>query len=222
MAAETPNHAYIPALRFHGLTRFFDSLLKSTLREELFKRDLIEQANLAGGQRILDLGCGTGTLAILATQAVPEISVVGLDADAKALSIARRKASDAEANVEFHEALAWDASFPPLTFDRVISTLFFHHLTPENKQRTLAHVYNLLKPGGELHVADWGLPHDPVMRLAFLSVQLLDGFETTADSVEGRLPEHMRQAGFVEVIETHRRRTLFGTLSMYRARRAQK
>ena len=55
------------------------------------------------------------------------------------------------------------------------------------------------------------------MRLAFLAVQILDGFETTSDSVRGLLPPLMREAGFEEVAETHRERTVFGTLSLYRA-----
>jgi hypothetical protein len=75
-----------------------------------------------------------------------------------------------------------------------------------------------LKPGGELHIADWGRPHDPIMRFAFLGVQLLDGFATTADNVRGKLPEYMARAGFVGVAETQRLRTPFGTIALYRAR----
>jgi ubiquinone/menaquinone biosynthesis C-methylase UbiE len=75
----------------------------------------------------------------------------------------------------------------------------------------------VLKPGGELHVADWGKARDPLMRTAFLGIQLLDGFTTTADNVHDRLPKFMREAGFAEVEETQRYATMLGTISLYRA-----
>ena len=81
----------------------------------------------------------------------------------------------------------------------------------------MSRVVALLSPSGELHVADWGRPHDALMRSAFLLVQLLDGFETTRDSVAGLLPDYMRAAGFASVTETQRDRTVFGTLAFYRA-----
>ena len=93
------------------------------------------------------------------------------------------------------------------------------NLTPENKNRTLAEIYRVLRPGGELHVSDWEKAQNLTMRLAFLMVQLLDGFETTAENVRGRLPELFRHAGFKEVQETSRSMTMFGTLSLYLAKR---
>ena len=208
---------FIPALRFRWLTRFYDRVLAATLKEEKFKTLLLRQACIAPGHRVLDLGCGTGTLTLLAKRAVPEASVVGLDADPEALAIARRKAQAAGVDLDFREALAWDAPFPPGSFDRVLSSLVLHHLSPENKRRALLHVAALLRPGGELHVADWGAPHDALMRAAFLGVQLLDGFETTRDNVRGRIVPLMREAGFAAARETHRERSVFGTLSLYRA-----
>jgi len=82
---------YIPALRFHSLTRYFDTVLAVALKEEKFKSLLVRQANVRPGDRILDVGCGTGTLAVLLKQAVPEAQIVGLDADRAALEIARKK-----------------------------------------------------------------------------------------------------------------------------------
>jgi len=206
---------YVRALRFRSLTRFYDRVLGATLKEDKFKRLLVEQACILPGQRVLDLGCGTGTLTILMKQAVPQATVVGLDGDPETLAIAREKAERAGLAIELEHVLAWDAPFEASSFDRVLSSLVFHHLTTENKRRTLAKIREWLRPGGELHVADWGRPHDPLMRMAFLTVQLLDGFETTSDSVQGRLEPLMREAGFADVAETHRERTLFGTLSLY-------
>jgi len=208
---------YVHALRFRSLTRFYDRVLRATLKEEKFKGLLVEQARFLPGHRVLDLGCGTGTLTILVKRAAPEATVIGLDGDPEALALAREKAAREGVEIEFHQALAWDAPFATAFFDRVVSSLVFHHLTTENKRRTLRKIREWLRPGGELHVADWGRAQDPLMRLGFLAVQILDGFETTSDSVRGLLMPLMREAGFEEGVETHRERTLFGTLSLYRA-----
>ncbi len=211
---------YIPALRFPWLTRFYDSLLAATLKEERFKGLLAAQAAARPGQRVLDVGCGTATLTIMLKRACPGVEVVGLDGDPDALAIARRKIQAASADIEVHEAMSFEMPFADGSFDRVVSSLVFHHLTSENKRRTLAEVRRVLKPRGELHVADWGEAQNLLMRAAFLGVQLFDGFATTTDNVEGRLPPMMRQAGFGDVMETHREMTLFGTLSLYRSRAA--
>jgi SAM-dependent methyltransferase len=109
--------------------------------------------------------------------------------------------------------------YPDGYFDRVLSSLFFHHLTPESVGRTLRGVFRVLRPRGQLHVADWGKPQNWLMRLAVLSVQLLDGFETTAMNVRGDLPEVIRSAGFEEVQERSRQMTMFGTLSLYEGKK---
>lgn len=208
---------YVHALRFRWLTRFYDRVLHATLKEEKFKQLLVAQAGVQPGDRVLDIGCGTGTLTILTKWSAPEAHVVGLDGDPEALAVAQKKAARGGVELLLVQSLAWEAPFAPASFDRVVSSLVFHHLTTENKRRTLRRIREWLRPGGELHVADWGRPHGPLMRAAFLPVQLLDGFETTQDSVRGVLPSLMREAGFAEVAETHRERTLFGTLSLYRA-----
>jgi hypothetical protein len=84
----------------------------------------------------------------------------------------------------------------------------------------LTRAHALLKPGGQLHIADWGQAQNLGMRLAFLGVQLLDGFATTNDNVRYGLVPFLEAAGFAQVRETHREMTIFGTLSLYRAERA--
>lgn len=214
--ANRPN-VYIPPLGFHWLTRFYDPFLRVTLKGEKFKALLIEQARITPGQRVLDLGCGTATLTIMLKRQCPDATVVGLDADATALALAREKVATAGVDIELRQGLASSALFEPASFDRIVSSLLFHHLTTENKRLTLKKARELLRPGGELHVADWGKPQNALMRLAYLVVQLLDGFQTTWDNVRGLLIPLMEEAGFAEVSETHREMTVFGTLSFYRA-----
>lgn len=219
---KTPaRHTYIPALRFHVLTGLYDALLRMTLDEAGLRRRLVEQARIEPGQRVLDLGCGTGTLALLAKTVVPDADVVGIDADAAALQRARIKAAKEGAAVTFILGLAQEAPLPPGSLDRVLSSLMLHHLNPESKAETLRKAWELLRPGGELHVADWSKAHGIWTRLAFFSVQFLDGFTTTNDHVKGLLPAYFREAGFVEVEETHRAVTLYGTLGFFRAVKAK-
>jgi phosphinothricin acetyltransferase len=150
-------------------------------------------------------------------RACPEATVVGLDGDPEILTMARAKATAAGVDIELHHGMAFAPPFAPASFDRIVSSLVFHHLGTDDKRRTLVKARELLRPGGELHIADWGQPQNVLMRVAFLGVQLVDGFTTTSDSVHGRLISFMRAAGFTAVAETHREMTIFGTLSLYRA-----
>ncbi|MGE0465307.1 MAG: class I SAM-dependent methyltransferase [Steroidobacteraceae bacterium] len=210
---------YVPALGYHFLTPLYDAVIGATTRERGFKQALIRQAELNPGQRVLDLASGTGTLAIWIKQHQPLLDVTGVDLDPAMLAIASRKAGAAHIDIRFDRAHSHSLPYPTGHFDRVVSSLFFHHLTWEDKLRTAAELLRVLKPGGELHVADWGRPANVLMRGLFLMIQCLDGFETTRDNVAGRLPELFEQAGFVGVAERRTVSTVFGTLALYRANR---
>lgn len=211
----------IPALGVRWLTRFYDPLIRVTLREGLIKSVLVEQVGLEPGQRLLDLGAGTGTLTLMLKRAQPQADVIGVDGDPEILAIARAKATRSGLAVTYDEGMADALPYPDGSFDRVVSSLVFHHLSREMKHRAVRECFRVLKPGGELHVADWGQAQNLLMRVLFLSVQLLDGFETTAENVAGRLPGIFREAGFADVQETAHYATPFGTLTLYRAKKPQ-
>ncbi len=109
--------------------------------------------------------------------------------------------------------------FPDGHFDVVLSSLFFHHLTGADKRKTLAEIERVLKPGGSLHVADWGKPSDPAMAALVLSVRAFDGFEVTRDNIAGALPGLFEQAGLEDVALRDELRTALGTLAFYSARK---
>jgi ubiquinone/menaquinone biosynthesis C-methylase UbiE len=208
---------YVPALGHGRLTPFYDVVVAMTTRERRFKHALIDQARLEPGLRVLDLATGSGTLALWMKQYQPTLDLSAVDADPTILAIARRKAAKANAEIQWLQAMSTEIPFPALHFDRVVSSLFFHHLTWEDKVRTAREVFRVIKAGGELHVADWGRPQGPLMRGLFLGIQLLDGFDNTRDNVAGRLVPLFEQAGFVEVTATQAFNTMFGTLALYRA-----
>lgn len=207
---------YIPALRFHWLTRFYDPLVRATTKEAKIKSMLVEQARIDTG-RLLDVGCGTATLAVQLKRSCPDAEIIGLDGDPGILRLAREKVEKAGVAVQLVEGMAYAPPFEPGSFDRIVSTLMFHHLRREDKRRSLRKLRELLKPGGELHIADWGRAQNLLMRFAFLGIQFLDGFATTTDNVQGKLIPMMEEAGFSDVSETHREMTLLGTMSLYRA-----
>ncbi len=205
------------ALKYRWLTALYDPVVRITTREATFRHALLEQAAILSGHRLLDVGCGTGSFLCLAVQAIPGIEAVGLDADPNILDIARRKAEAAGLTLSLDQGYSYSLPYPDNSFDRVVSSLFFHHLSADDKLRTFREMHRVLKPGGQLHVADWGKAANPLMRGLFLLVQLLDGFATTADNVAGRLPDLMARTKFTQVRECQQLGTILGTLSLYSA-----
>jgi class 3 adenylate cyclase/SAM-dependent methyltransferase len=202
---------FVPALGRLGM-RFYDPLVRSTAREVRFKERLLDLAAIAVGERVLDLGCGTGTLAIRAGQRQPAARVVGIDADPRMIERARRKADAAGVELELQPGSAADLPYADRSFDVVLSSLLFHHLGRDAKRAAAEELARVLVPGGRVVIADWGAPSDPLMRVLFLTIQLIDGFETTRDNVEGRLPAMLRAAGLVDVRERDTYRTVYGSL----------
>ena len=208
---------YLSALRFRALTPAFDWVVRVTTRERAFKQQLLDQVDLGPGQSLLDIGCGTGTFAVLAKVRQPQAAVRGLDGDPEILELAAAKAARAGVSIPFDRGLSTELPFEDRSFDRVVATLFFHHLTRSDKRRTLGEVARVLVPGGELHVADWGPGGDPVMRAASWPVRLFDGLDRTRDNFSGALPGLIEEAGFGPVAREDALRTPLGSLELHRA-----
>ena len=215
---QNPADYYVPALSHNWLTPLYDSVIRWTMPEMRIKRELVRQLRIRTGHRVLDLGCGTATLTLLAKKTHPNASVVGLDGDAKILAIASRKVKEAGLEVTLDQGMAFSLPYGDASYDRVMSSLVFHHMTRGNKIKTLLEAHRVLRAGGELHIADFGKPQNVLMAMASLPWRVFDG-RTTADNVKGLLPEFIRQAGFLEVCESARFSSAFGTVSLYSGRK---
>jgi ubiquinone/menaquinone biosynthesis C-methylase UbiE len=210
---------YLPAARFDFLTPVFDVFVRATTREGTSKRRLLEQARLEGELDVLDLGSGTGTLAIWAKEQEPRLSIRGLDGDPAIVEQARRKAARAEVEIHFDEGFSYELPYEDSSFDRVLSSLFFHHLVLRDKERTIGEIARVLRPGGELHVADWGRPTTLAAKAGAVAIRRFDGDAPTRDNLAGRLPELFESGGLTDARERERIPTPMGVLSLYSARR---
>ena len=185
------------------------------LPEVALKRLLLAQTQIAAGQRVFDLGAGTGTLTVMIKQACRGADVMGLDGDLKVLADRAGKATAAGVAVRFDQGLATTLPYDDAAFDRVLSSLVLHYLTTADKARALGEAWRVLRPGGELHVLDFGPPQNA---LAWLISLVFRRIERTADNI-ARQPTMFRQAGFTVVDQTGQRMTILGTLALYRGRK---
>lgn len=177
---------------------------------------LVAQARIQPGESVLDIGCGTGTLTLLIKQTEPEAIVYGLDADPEILQIARKKFDQNEKAILLQQGIATCLPYASETFDCVFASLLLHHLTREAKKLALKEIFRVLKPGGELHIADFGQPRDFLMQLISWGIRW---FEEIYENVMGLLPIFASDAGFHPIQETAHYRTIFGAIVFIRARK---
>jgi ubiquinone/menaquinone biosynthesis C-methylase UbiE len=136
---------YLPAAGHDWLLPLYDPFVK-LFGGDALRRALLKQAALRPSQRVLDVGCGTGTLATMIKRLHPDVEVVGLDPDSKALARARRKVARAALSIQFDQGFADELPYPEASFDRALSSFMFHHLPPDEKGRMLRAVRRVLKP----------------------------------------------------------------------------
>jgi ubiquinone/menaquinone biosynthesis C-methylase UbiE len=215
MGSSDAERSYIPALGKRWLLPLYDPMLW-LLGADSSKRPLIEQAEIEPGFRVLDIGCGTGSLAVLIKKMHPDADVVGIDPDPDALAVAERKAKRRRLSIRFDRGFADQMPYADASFDRVFSSFMFHHLEAKEKAATLAEIRRVLKPGGSLHLLDFtrlhGAHHGKTE-----PAPLIHRRGMVAERIEGRMTSLMDEAGLVDASQVASGKLIFGPIAYYRA-----
>lgn len=177
----------------------YDLLVRTILLgggEDRLRESIVQLAQIQPGESVLDVGCGTGTLAITAKlKSDSTVKVYGNDASPEMIEKAREKAAAAGVDVAFQPGLVEAIPFPDDSLDVVLSSFMVHHLPGELKQKAFAEIYRVLKPGGRLLVVDFEPPQNRMTRFV-LSVFLGQGMMQIDNS---KIPPMLTAAGFTSL-----------------------
>jgi ubiquinone/menaquinone biosynthesis C-methylase UbiE len=207
--------SFLPAAGHDVFLPFYDAFTR-LMGVDRDRRALLSQARLEGGQRVLDLGCGTGTFVVGLKRHHGDVDAVGLDPDPKALARARGKLRRAGVEVQLDRGFADTLPYADASFDRVFSSFMFHHLDPGDKGKAFLEIHRVLRPDGLFEMVDFGGPDH---RDRGLLRRLLHSQDLLADNREDRVLGLMKDAGFSETRVVNRRQALFGRIVQYEARR---
>ena len=207
-------HDYLPAAGYDILLPGYDLLTRLLGMNSVYDA-LIAQAELADGQRVLEIGCGTGNLTLRAKRAHPAAELVGSDPDPLALTRARRKACGLT-GIHFERGYAQQLPYSDGEFDRVLSSMMLHHLDDTVKVGAAAEIFRVLRPGGSLHLVDIG---GHMTAHHGLAARLIMHNHHVAGNLGDAIPRLLRGAGFDCAEVASRRHRLIGRLTYYRATR---
>ncbi|MFF4193985.1 class I SAM-dependent methyltransferase [Nonomuraea sp. NPDC001831] len=211
---------FTPALGRLKFTRLYDPVVALT-RERLWRTLVAMHVAPRPDETIVDVGCGTGSQAMLLHRLQPRARIVGVDPDPETLAQARRKGRASGTAPEWRLGMgdALTGLLGPGSADTAVSSLVLHQCPLAMKRAILASMHAVLRPGGKLVIADYGWQRTASMRLAFRVVQLADGVRDTQPNADGVLPALMTDAGFADVREAEVVRTVTGSISVYVAAR---
>lgn len=208
-------HDYLPAAGHDRLLPGYDLLARLMGFNRVYKR-VVTQAELADGQRILEIGCGTGNLILMAKRSTPTVEAVGSDPDPLSLARAQRKAAGMN-GIRFDKAYAQRLPYADGEFDRVLSSMMLHHLDDAAKPVAAGEIFRVLRPGGRLHLVDIGgdaSTHRGVM------ARLTRRNHHAAGNLGDAIPRLLRAAGFECTQVATQPHRLLGQLNFYRASRS--
>lgn len=204
----TVNKPFLPAAGRNWALPLYDPLT-ALLGINRIKESLLESANLDRASRVLDIGCGTGTLALVIKKQYSRLEVVGLDPDPNALQRAVRKMKRSSAAVTFTQGYSEELPFRDGSFDRVVSSFMFHHLPDETKPQMLREAFRVLRKGGSFHMLDMARIHDEGRNGTKQHHGMMRHMTQNSDP---RIVELLRCAGFSDVKMVKSGAILFGAV----------
>ena len=216
VAAPQGVRAFTPALGKAWLTPVYDLTIALFTRERTWRRAVVRAANLAPGDHLIDVGCGTGTLLRDLMISCPQAGLAGVEPDPAALAIARRKFGAGADLIRWHngflDTLDLTARWQP---NKIVSSLVFHQVPLGEKRAILEQMHDLLQPGGMVLIADYMAQDSALMRKLFrATVQQLDGVEDTQPNADGILERQLAEI-FTDAERLHVFPTATGAISLW-------
>ena len=166
----------------------------------------VDQALIKPGDRVLDVGCGTGEVTLLAKSRTKDGQVYGIDPAPEMIAVARKKAAHRGLEVDFRVGVIESLPFEESTMDVVTSSLMMHHLPEDLKVRGLAEIYRVLKPGGRLFIADFMRPTGSLLNHLFMAFTRHQGLESGIEDLQKLL----RAAGFGQITQLEEQILIIG------------
>ncbi len=188
---------FIPAFSYDFLTPFYDFFV-NLLFGYKERAKIVKLLNLKEGELLLDVGCGTGTLLVVAKKLHPTNKMTGIDIDDRILKYAQKKINKENLDIKIIKASAAKLPFDNSSFDVVVSTFTFHHLPTAVKKQSLKEIKRVLRRGGRFLLIDFGRAEGFWMNFLYALEKLfhIKEADTLKDNIEGKLPLLLKQGGF--------------------------
>jgi ubiquinone/menaquinone biosynthesis C-methylase UbiE len=193
-SAEAPPHTEGTLIRW---APYYDLAVNVTTlgQARRLRKMTIDLARIDPGDSVLDVGCGTGEVTLLAKTRAKQGSVYGIDPATEMIALARKKAARKGLDIDFRVGVIEALPFPDSSLDVVTSSLMMHHLPEKLKERGLAEIYRVLKPGGRLLIVDFLRPTGSFLNHLFIAFTRHHGLRSGVEDLQGLLNE----AGFKQV-----------------------
>ena len=209
---------FTPALGRPWLTAYYDAAIRILTRERSWRAQLLRLVAPRAGESIVDVGCGTGTFAIMLKKCAPLARIVGVDPDLQVLAIAREKAESAGVTIEWRRDFARNLGSEGSEFDKAVSSLVFHQVPPAEKEAGISAMLRAVHPGGEVYILDYAAQPGWLMTRLFQIVQRLDGWENTQANADGAIERILAALNGSPVKPKAVIRTPTGALSLFAIR----